>query len=302
VSLVVALALAAAPGCPEALAAARLTDDEAIVARAPALVRELEEAGAGPTAARAAAAAAAGTAGEGRSRAAAANLFRGALVRHCALAAAPAGPEATAADRAALAEILARPELSQARLDPWAIRRALVRMWDWLVELLGTQEAERYASLGRALFLGAAAAALGLTLAAHRRRTGAARERGARARGAAPRAPGVDASAERAEEALRRGEAREAVRFALLAALGALERAGRIPRGRALTNEEVVRIAAGRPTATATATATPTATDLALLARSFDRAVYGGLPVGVDEARTAVEQARRIAAFAGGAA
>ena len=287
-----ALALAAAPACPAALAAVDARDGE-LAARAPAVVQALEDAGAGPTGAVAAAAATLGAAEPGRAQEAAAAAFRGALARHCALAATPPLPRASAQDRAALAEVLARPELSQVRLDPWAIRRALARFWDWIVERLGTSEAERYASLGRALFLGAAAAVLVLGVAAVRRRRegggGARRARGEDGGSAALPAP--DESAARAEEALRRGDAREAVRLALLAALGALERAGRLPRGRALTNEEVVRTVS-------TATATPT--DLALLVRAFDRAIYGGRPVTADDARGAVAQAHRVVASAGG--
>jgi hypothetical protein len=297
-----AVALAAAPGCPGALAAVQAPDAD-VAGRAAALADELEAAGARPTGALAAAARALADAEPGHAQEEAAAAFRGALARHCALAAAPALPLATAQDRAALAEVLARPELSQVRLDPWALRRALVRAWDWLVELLGTTEAERYASLGRALLLGAAAAALVLGVAALRRRRERARGRrpGGGREGAREVELAPDASAARAEEALRRGDGREAVRLALLAALGALERTGRVPRGRALTNEELVRIAS-TSTSTATATATSPAGDLALLARAFDRAVYGGLPVTADDARGAVERARRVAAAAEGAA
>jgi hypothetical protein len=300
VSALLALALAAAPGCPAALATAAVLPADALAARAPALARELEDAGAGPAAGLAAAAREL-AASPGAAQEAAAAAFRGALATHCALAAAPPAPEASAVDRAALAEVLARPELSQLRLDPWAIRRALVSFWDWLVELLGTEEAERYASLGRALFLGAAAGALALAVAALRRR-GRAPGAGSRPEEApGPAAAAPDASAERAEEALRRGETRDAVRLALLAALGALERAGRVPRGRSLTNAEVVR-AAARSTRTAASPPgpPPAGGDLALLARTFDRAVYGGFPVTPEEARGAVERARRVVAAAGG--
>jgi hypothetical protein len=297
VSPLLALLLAAAPGCPEALAAAAGTSDEALADRGPALARALQAAGAGPTDALAAAAAAISGAAGPRERQAAASAFRGALERHCTLAAVPPGAEASPADRAALAEVLARPELarSRARLDPWALRRALVRFWDWLVEKLATAEAERWASLGRALFLGAAAAALVLLLATIRRRWRAPRGDAAAPDVAGPGAAAPEASAALAEEALRRGETREAVRLALLAALAALEQAGRVPRGRALTNDEIVRLA-GPPTATAVANPD---SDLALLARAFDRAVYGGLPVAPTDARMAVERARRVAAGAG---
>jgi hypothetical protein len=329
VTALLALALAAMAPCPAALAAAQAPDD-ALAAGAPALVRGLDDAGVGPTGAVAAAAAALAGAEPGDARAEAAAAFRGALARHCALAAAPGLPPASAEDRAALAAVLARPELSPARLDAGAIRRFLVRLWDWLVELLGTSEAERYASLGRALFLGAAAAALVLVVAALRRRRerASASRRGRADEKGAGGETAPDVSAVRAEEALRRGDAREAIRLALLAALGALERAGRLPRGRAMTNEEIVRSCStstptATPTSTATATSTatstststptPTATststststasgsDLALLARAFDRAVYGGLPVSSEDARGAVERARRVVMTMGAA-
>lgn len=307
-SALLAMALAAAAGCPAALAAAAATPDGALAARAPALVAELEETGGGPTGALAAAARAT-DAGDGAAQAAAG--FRRALARHCALAAAPREPEASAADRAALAEILARPELSRSRLDPWALRRALARWWDWLVELLGTAEAERYASLGRALFLGAAAAAAALAVTGVRRRRRVARET---REAALDRTRGADVdpdtSAARADEALRRGDAREAVRLALLAALRALERAGRVPRGGALTNDEVMTLLGAsdvRSSSTSTSRSTsplppPSPTDLAVLVRTFDRAVYGGLPVALDDARAALERSRRVVEAAGGPA
>jgi hypothetical protein len=295
VTALLALALAAAQGCPEALARAAATPDDALAARAPALVEELEEAGAGgPTAALAAAARALAATGTDPAHDLPAASFRGALARHCALAAAPALPPASTAERETLAAILARPELSRSRSDPYALRRALERLWEWLVALLGTSEAERYASLGRALFLGVAVGALVLAGSALRRRR---REgRGADPERGEPAAPGVapDESAARAEEALRRGDGRGAVRFALLAALGALERAGRVPRGRALTNGELLEALAPTPTATLSS-------ELALVVRAFDRAVYGGQPVGDGEARSAVEASRRIAVATGGA-
>jgi hypothetical protein len=320
-SALLALALAAAPGCPAALAAAASTPDAALAARAPALVAALEEGGAGPTGALAAAARAM-DAGHGAAQAAAG--FRRALARHCALAAAPREPEASAADRAALAEILARPELSGSRLDRWALRRALARWWDWLVERLGTAEAERYASLGRALFLGAAVAAAALAFTGMRRRRRVAREAREAALDPVRRTDAApDGAAARADEALRRGDAREAVRLALLAALGALERAGRIPRGRALTNDEVIALlgastprSSSSSSSSSSSTSTPGSgsgsasppppppppTDLAVLVRTFDRAVYGGLPVTPDDARAALERSRRVVGAAGGPA
>lgn len=299
-SALLALALAATPGCPGALAAAAATPDAALATRAPALVAGLEEAGAGPTGALAAAARAM-DAGDGAAEPAAG--FRRALARHCALAAAPREPEASAADRGALAEILARPELSRSRLDPWALRRALARWWDWLVELLGTAEAERYASLGRALFVGAAAAAAALAFTGMRRRrreASEAREAALERVGTAEAAPDVTAAC--ADEALRRGDAREAVRLALLAALGALERAGRVPRGRALTNDEVITLLGASNVRTSSSSTPPSPTDLAVLVRTFDRAVYGGLPVALDDARAALQRSRRVVEAAGGPA
>lgn len=299
-SALLALALAIAPGCPDALAAAAALPADALAARAPELARTLEAAGLGPTAALARAADALAAVRGGGERDSAAARFRDALTRHCALATLPRGPDATEADHAALARILARPELSAARTDPQALRRTLARLWDWLVELLGTEEAESYASVGRALFVGVAAAAAVLAGAAlRRRRQSALGERSAGTGGRrVPETAEDDGSARRAEEALARGEAREAVRLALLAAIGALEQARVIPRGRAMTNAEIVEAS----TATSTPTAIPTlAGDVDLLARAFDRAVYGNLPVPAAEARDAVERARRIGAAAGGA-
>jgi hypothetical protein len=286
-ALLWALALSAAPGCPEALARAAALPPPELAQAAGDIVSALGAAGAGPTGALARAARAAEEAGGTEREGAAAEAFRAALERHCALAASAAAPLATPGDRAALAEVLARPELARTRTDLWAIARALDRLWDWIVDLLGTTEAERYASVGRALFLGAAAGAAVLALSALRRRAARARREGdgPEARGAAGAEP-ADASAARAEEALARREWREAVRLALLAALGALEQAGRIPRGRALTNGEVV--------------ASFPSDDLSALARAFDRAIYGALPVAPEEARAALERAHRIAAGAGG--
>jgi len=117
-----------------------------------------------------------------------------------------------------------------------------------------------------------------------RRRRG---ERAAPAAVAAVRAaPGPDIALLRAEDALGRGEHAGAVREAMLAALGALERAGRIPRGRALTNAELVRAVGARDGALAAL--------LAAVARPFDGAIYGGRTPGGAEAREAVDGARRL--------
>jgi hypothetical protein len=293
IAALLGLFLAAAPGCPAALAEAAALPPDDLAAEARPLVRWLESAGgAGPFDALHRAAAALEHAPDPSDRERASAAFRSAVARHCALAGAAAIPGATARDRAELAAVLARPELAPAR-DPFALRRLLRRLWERIVELLGTSEAERYASAGRAVFLAAAAAAAVLALAALRRR----RVESSTARPAAFLAlarRGPDASAASAEEALRRGDAREAVRQAFLAALAALERAGRVPPGRALTNGEIVAMIA-------TSTSTPTmAEDVATLARAFDRAVYGGLPVAADAAAAAVRRARSIAAGAGG--
>jgi hypothetical protein len=289
VTALLAMLLVAAPGCPEALARAAALAPAELAADAPGIVSALDEAGARPTGGLALAARAASDVRAGPGEAPAAAAFRAALARHCALAASPAAPLASPADRAALDEVLARPELARTRTDPWALARALDRLWEWLVELLGTEEAERYASVGRALFVGAAVAAAVLAGTALRRR--ALRGRRAEAARSEPhggRALPPDASAARAEAALARGEWREAVRLALLAALGALERAGRVPRGRTLTNDELV--------------AAVRSDDLSALARAFDRAVYGGLPVAADDARAVVARARRVAVGAEGPA
>ena len=285
-----ALALATAPGCGAALSDAARLSPEALAERAPALVERLAGDGAGGPATaleRAAGALAHPPAGTLDAQA---RIFRAALARHCALAAAPPVAGATARERAELAEILARPELARPRVDPYALRRALLAIRDWILDLLGTAEAERYASLGRALFLAVAVGAGLLAMAALRRRARRGTPASARiAAGMDAAATALDASAARAEEALRRGDAREAVRHAFLAALGALERDGGLPRGRTLTNGEIV--AAFR--------ATPTSTlqdDLPALAAAFDRAVYGGISASVEDARAALERARRVAA------
>lgn len=266
-----ALALAAAPACPAALADAAALDDAALAREARRVARELDAGGAGPVDALAAEAA------DGA-------RFRAALARHCAWAAAPAAPAAPR-DAAALREILARPEYARAAVDPAAVRRALLALWERLLEALGTAEAERYAVAGRTLFLAAAAVALLLAAGAVRRRRARGRPR---APAPAPRAADAGVAVEAAEAALARGEAGAAIRLALLAALAALERAGRVPRGGALTNGELVRELDGPPGAARA--------DLSALAALFDRTVYGGRPAAPDEARAAVAHARRVIA------
>jgi hypothetical protein len=345
-----ALALASAPGCPAALAEVAELEPATLAARATAVVERLDASDAGgPVEAIARAAQEAERAArtpEGPARAAAA--FAAALSRHCALAALPRSPDPSAADRERLGEILARPELSRSRGDPWAVRRALLALWARLLDALGSAEAERYASFGRALFLGVAVAAVVLAAAALRRRVGDGLRPAARPGDGVHGGAAVDdGSAARAEEALLRGDGREAVRWAFLGALGAMERAGWVPGGRALTNAEVVAIAgtaiptqagpfalsgappegpfalsgappegpfalSGAPPEAARSrrarsrrAPSPTsllASDLAALARAFDRAIYGGLPVAADDATHAVACASRVRAAAGGGA
>lgn len=191
-----------------------------------------------------------------------------------------------------LESVYARAEHRRARADPAALRRTLAGLWARILDRLGSAEAERYASVGRAAFVAAAVAAGAAGLAAARRR-----RRGAPA--GRPRAAGIvraplpapDRSAALAEEALARGDLRGAVRHAFLSALSALEAAARLPRERSLTNRELA--------ARLHAVAAPLAAPFATLARTFDGAVYGGLPVGEKEARESLELARRIRAGSG---
>lgn len=291
-ALVLSLLAAAAPGCPAALARASAERDPRAAAReAPALVVALEREGAGgPTGAlRRAALAAAQDADDPADSARATAAFREALERHCALAAAARLPAATAADRASLEAVLARPEFRRARLDPAALRRALLGAWAAVLDLLGTTEAERYASLGRTVLLGAAVAAL-LVLAAGLRRGGRRVREAPAPPPDASLLPAPDESASVAEAALARDDRQGAVRHAFLAALAALEEVGRLPRGRALTNAEIVR----RVAPPAGAGPAALAGELALLAGTFDRAVYGARPVEREEAVSSLARARRI--------
>jgi len=286
------LAVASAPGCKLALAAARAEGTETdLAAAAPAIVARLERGGAGgPTLAVASAARALADAAENGAAdlAGPARAFRAALARHCELATLRQPPFATAADRNALDGILSRDEFRRARTDPLALRRLLLAAWAWLLERLGSAEAERWASLGRAVFLlaAAAAAAFGAVAWIRRRRGAAPRPR--------PPAPTVRPAAEPdralalAEEALRAGDLLSALRRALLAALAALERAGSVPPGRALTNREVVRSVSSREGGAMLAS------ELSALVRPFDAAVYGGRAPVQAEVRAAVEGARRV--------
>jgi hypothetical protein len=289
-ALLLAAALGAAPGCPEALARARgAADPGALAGEASAIVARLERAGAGgPT--RALREAAARAAAAGPDRAAAGSGFLGALERHCALAAAPRVPLPGADERAALEAVLGRPEFRHARLDPGALRRALLAAWAAALDLLGSAEAERYASFGRTVLLTAVAAAAAVLWAVARRRS-AARRREPAPPAAAIRPPPQDLSAALAEGALARGDAAGAIRHAFLAALAALERSGRLPPGRALTNREIVAAVERDP-------ADALGPELSGLAAAFDRTVYGARAASLDDARAALERARRVGALA----
>jgi hypothetical protein len=193
--------------------------------------------------------------------------------------------QATEADRAALAEVLARPEFRDRARDASALRRLLEGLWDRLLEALGTVEAERYASLGRAVFLAAVAVAalLAWRALARRRRPGA---RAVAAPGTPPQAalraapPGAAA----AEAALARGELGAAVRQAYAAAAAVI--GGRAASGDALTGPELAARAGDE--------------GFRALARLHDRTVFGRRAPTEPEARQAVEVARRLAPAGGG--
>jgi hypothetical protein len=209
------------------------------------------------------------------------------------VAALPRLPVATAADREALRQVYARPELRRARADTAGFRRLLAGLWGRIVALLGTTEAERYASVGRTVFLASAMVAALAALGALRRRRGARAARPAAAGPVEAALPPPDRSAAAAEAALARGDLAGAVRSAFLSALAALEEAGRLPRDRTLTNRELAsRLAADAPVAR----------DFGALGRAFDDAIYGGAPVDAPSARASVELARRIRAGGGGPA
>ena len=314
------LALAAAPGCPKALAtASRAGSPQALAAQAPALVTALVERGAGgPAAAIAAEADSLARAAEsGTAAPADAERFRARLARHCALAAERRQPRALRpGDRHALEAILARPEFSRARADATVLGRWLSELWRRILDLLGGEEAGRYASGGRTAFFAALLAALLAALVWSLRRHRAPPAQAGRGAPAATfHLPLPDESPARARQALARGLWAEAVRHAFAALLGSLERAGRIPRGRTLTNREMAHHLAAlltpssaAPSATAsTAIATtagapaPVGSPSAALARGFaelctrfDRTVYGGAPVGAAEATAFLERAGEL--------
>ena len=292
-----ALALAAAPGCPEALAAAaRLESPRQLGAEAAAIAALLVERGAGGPAAaieaEADAFAEAARTGQGNLEALA-RRFRARLARHCALAAErPDGTALRPGDRRALGEILARAEFRRAGSDPDALPRWLAELWRRILDLLGTEEAGRYATGGRTAFFAAAALAVvaGLAWAVRRRRAAQGSERPAAPAATSALLP-PDRSDALARAAPAAGRWSEATRLSFLALLGALERDGLVPRGRALTNREMARhLAAGGPRLPAAL-----APGFADLAGLFDRTVYGGAPVGAREATAFLERARALA-------
>ena len=202
--------------------------------------------------------------------------------RVAALAALPDAPGLRQGDREALDAALAslgpppppRADLSLASLA--------ARLWDWFLDLLGTPEAERYASGGRLAFLGALGAAATAAWALRRRR--AHREKAASAPPPAIAPTEASEGADRlAAGALARGSPAEAVRLAFLSALDALERQGRLPRRRDLTNRELARELSEGPDGVAAT--------WSWLAAGFERVIYGRAPIDAAEASEFVARA-----------
>ncbi len=91
----------------------------------------------------------------------------GPLAAWCAtVAARPRLALPSAEDRRTLREVLERPELRRARADTAGFRRMIARLWARAMELLGSAEAERYAAVGRIVFVAAGVTALLAALAA----------------------------------------------------------------------------------------------------------------------------------------
>lgn len=217
------------------------------------------------------------------------------LGAHCAaLAARPRLPLPGPGDREALRQVLSRPELRRARTDTAGLRRLLAGLWERILERLGSAEAERYASVGRLVFILAGLAAALAALAAVRRRRAPARAHpaGGEPGRAAPPPPGPGAALADAEAALLRGDLSGVVRHAFLSSLAALEEAGAVPRDRTLTNRELAHQLARAGGASAD--------DFGELGRTFDGAVYGGARIILTEARECLARARRIRATAEG--
>jgi len=199
-----------------------------------------------------------------------------------------AGLMASEADRAALARVLAQPEFQVQRWRGDAVRQWLAGWWERLTELLGTAEAERWAGLGRAVFLAAVAVALLLLWRAARRRRATARAAPRRheQEGAVPASPGTVAVAD-AERALAAGDAPEAVRLAFLAAIAAIRRQLPASVAAVLTGSELAGRVADE--------------EFGALARLHERTVYGRRPVTSQEAVAALTVAARMASGRAGA-
>jgi hypothetical protein len=193
-----------------------------------------------------------------------------------------AGLMASEADRAALARVLAQPEFQAQRWRGDALRQWLAGWWARLTELLGTAEAERWAGLGRAVFLAAVAVALLLLWRAARRRRAMARTapRRREQEDAASSAPGTVTVAD-AEGALATGDAPEAVRLAFLAAIAALRRQLPSSVAAVLTGNELAGRVADE--------------GFGQLARLHERTIYGRRPVTSQEAVAALAVAARMA-------
>ncbi len=308
IALLLASLAAACPPAPDAEAAAA-----DLVAQARSAVAELERRG--PTDALAAEAEALAGAAEDPATprekvGALATRFAARLERHCQLQAQRVAVGATGADRSRLAEILAGPEFRSSRGATLVLSRWLAGIWERVLELLGTAEAGRYAAGGRnvffALLAGAILAAFVLAL---RRRAAIRRERPPPPlEPAGQRRSDPAESDSRAAAALRAGDAAEAVRQAFLGLLGSLERNGRIPAGRALTNRELVAWVGATWTGAATAGGIAPhpaplpargereriAVAFSELARTFDRVVYGMAPPAIAEAGSYLERTREI--------
>jgi hypothetical protein len=190
-----------------------------------------------------------------------------------------AGLVASEADRAALAEVLAAPEFQAGRWRGDALRQWLAGWWERLTALLGTSEAERWAGLGRAVFLATVVVA-GLLLWRAARRRGRARSAAPRPR-SGPAAPGRPAGVPiaEAERALAAGDGPAAVRLAFLAAVRVV--GGRLAAPDGLTGREL----AGRVADAG----------FSRLAWLHERTVFGRRPVTSEEAAEALAAAARLA-------
>lgn len=199
----------------------------------------------------------------------------------------PAGLVASQADREALARVLAQPEFQAQRWRGDALRQWLAGWWERLTELLGTEEAERWAGLGRAVFLSAVVVALLLLWRAARHRRGsaraAARRREPEGAASAAVAAGSVAVAD-AERALAAGDPPEAVRLAFLAAIAAIRRQLPSAAAAVLTGSELAGRVADE--------------GFGRLARLHERTVYGRRPVTTQEAEAALAEATRMASGA----